>query len=857
MALPPLIAKLGLDLSDFRAALNEARNELTTVGKRIEGLGQSMARGGAVMTAAVTVPLAGLGLKAIETAGSIEQVAIAFDTMLGSAERATKFLAELKEFAIATPFEFKDLVIAAERLLALGFSAEQVIPTLRAVGDATAALGGGAEKIDAITRALGQMLQKGKVSAEEMKQLSEAGIPAWQMLAEAARTSVADMQQRVRTGFVDAAEAVTTILAGMQERFGGLMERQSQTVLGMWSSLKDRIFFLLEEIGKPLLPVALSMIRALTPLLEAVSALAAAFGSLPAPVQTAVIAIAALAAAIGPVVVVAGAVVSSLGTLMSVVGAAGGVIGILTAAVSALGPVLTAVAAGFAAWKLAEWMGLLDPIIGMVKAITRACVEFGGVLLELADVIAGALVRALQLLGKVLHPIVDVIVAFPKLIIEALGKAWNAIADFWANIRGWLGKLPGLSDALKMGLAPAVESVTTVTQKASVATSKATIETGRLTAALATAAEEARHTALEYNDLSETVSRLSRSTAAQELEQQWLNTFRLARRHIEGLTTVIEELPPTITPPLQQVPPLIQANINDAITETTRSAGNLNKVLAETSAEAPSQFGTVASAARSAGEAIKNDYGRAARDTLQQVSTAVTNAAQSIVGMLIGTRKGSILDALKTLGTSIVSALIEPWMSALNSLIESGIKKLISWLSKDLLGAVSHASSAVKSFAQDAAAAIGGVRPTAPAGGAAAAGGAAGIVGAIGAVTGAVFGALSFFQARGQGKTLDLIEENTRFTAIGIVGSVGVIDILHSIENVLWHISDGIWDLLVPPIERIHTLVDLSERSVAALEASARRPSVEVTVQGNIIGNREFIDELAREIGRRLATQAA
>jgi tape measure domain-containing protein len=70
-------------------------------------------------------------------------------------------------------------------MLAMGFSAKEVMPTLTAIGDASSGLGLGAEGLDRITRALGQMRAKGKVSAEEMLQLTEAGVPAWAILSKA------------------------------------------------------------------------------------------------------------------------------------------------------------------------------------------------------------------------------------------------------------------------------------------------------------------------------------------------------------------------------------------------------------------------------------------------------------------------------------------------------------------------------------------------------------------------------------------------------------------------------------------------------------------------------------------------
>ena len=62
----------------------------------------------------------------------------------------------MQEFAAKTPFEFSQVSQAAQKFIAFGFSAEQVIPTLTAVGDAAAGVGLGAEGINRITLALGR-----------------------------------------------------------------------------------------------------------------------------------------------------------------------------------------------------------------------------------------------------------------------------------------------------------------------------------------------------------------------------------------------------------------------------------------------------------------------------------------------------------------------------------------------------------------------------------------------------------------------------------------------------------------------------------------------------------------------------
>lgn len=168
-----------------------------------------------------------------------QQAQIAFSTMLGSGEAAESFLNRLKDFAAKTPFEFPDLLTASQRMLAMGFQSDKVLPTLTAIGDAVAGLGGSSAMVDRVTTALGQMQAKGKASGEEMMQLTEAGIPAWEFLAKAIGVSTADAMKKVTEGAISSDVAITALVDGMNNKFGGLMTQQSATFGGLYSTIKD------------------------------------------------------------------------------------------------------------------------------------------------------------------------------------------------------------------------------------------------------------------------------------------------------------------------------------------------------------------------------------------------------------------------------------------------------------------------------------------------------------------------------------------------------------------------------------------------------------------------------------------
>lgn len=422
-----LVATLKLNADEYMRGIDQAAQGWDEFSSQIEesnrdwsAFASNLVSGGAALTAAITLPLAGVGTAALSMASDFEQAEIAFTTMLGSGEEAKKFLDELKAFAASTPFEFTDLQNAAKRLQALGFEATTVIPIMRTVGDAVAGLGGGAAMIDRITLALGQMQAKGKVSAQEMNQLAEAGIPAWQALADKIGVSIPQAMKMAEQGAISSAEAIPAILGGMAEKFGGLMEQQSQTVAGKFSNLKDQLSFILADLGKALLPFANTVMEMAKPMLEAIQFLVDGFSALPQPVQAGIVAFTALAAAAGPVLLAIGGIITALTSLAPLLGTAG--IGATVAALgTAFGGVALAVAAVVAAFEL--WQ--LEPVQNAVRGLWEAVTGFW---------------------NETLKPFIDTILAGAQafgtfaagVISSGLAAAWEAISGAAEVLWGWL-----------------------------------------------------------------------------------------------------------------------------------------------------------------------------------------------------------------------------------------------------------------------------------------------------------------------------------------------------------------------------------------------------------------------------------
>ena len=241
-----LLVKIGADTSDLRKELNATKRQIKTA---FGSEALDLSKKSLAVLGGIGAGLSALGVASVKAGASLQSTKTAFTNMLGSAEKAQDFLAKMQDFAAKTPFEFSQVSQAAQKFIAFGFSAEQVIPTLTAVGDAAAGVGLGAEGINRITLALGQMAAKSKVQAGEMMQLTETGIPAWKMLADQIGVSVPEAMSMVSKGTIDAATGITALVSGMEQSFGSMMDQQSQTISGTWSTLMDGLEQSAAQVG--------------------------------------------------------------------------------------------------------------------------------------------------------------------------------------------------------------------------------------------------------------------------------------------------------------------------------------------------------------------------------------------------------------------------------------------------------------------------------------------------------------------------------------------------------------------------------------------------------------------------------
>jgi tape measure domain-containing protein len=483
----------------LREVDNQARRSFNEVSRQATqaSVGISAKLGGAL--AAVKTGLAalaigaGVGLAALtgfglKAAAQLEQVQVSFNSLLGSVEVGQAVFKDLQKFSAETPFEFPEVAAAAQKFLAfndaIGMTDAQLRPFLTTLGDITSVTGAGAEGMARVTLALGQIASRGKVSLEEINQISEAlpGFSGVAAIAAATGKTTAQVMQEISSGSLDATTGVAALLQGMQKFPGaaGAMVKQSQTLLGVFSTFKDTLSQTLVTAFEPVIPAIKDSLTQVTPILQdALSGLAPVLGGVLSAVLPLVgQLVQGITPILAPIVEGLGEAFKALGPSLKPLGLA---LGKVVAALAPLFPVIGEVAAALAD-ALVPVIEALAPVIAELAPalvdVVKAFLPLVPVLGELLAALGPVLVPIAQLLAllvsllanKAVAPLIQLLATVIGFLAEAVRQfgvwlqtinwgevasaiggffadAWRHVVDFFEGIGRWFADLPGKARA--------------------------------------------------------------------------------------------------------------------------------------------------------------------------------------------------------------------------------------------------------------------------------------------------------------------------------------------------------------------------------------------------------------------------
>lgn len=202
----------------------------------------------------------GAGIGAITSLGAqAEKTSVAFRVLVGDERKAGELLQQINGFAAATPFSKLDLEGAAQMLLNFGVSSNDVMQRLQQLGDISM---GDSQKLNSLALVFGQVSAAGKMSGQDLMQFINAGFNPLKELQTMTGKSYQDLQDMMSKGKIGV-EAVSSALKHATQEggmFHGMMEEQSKTVSGKWSTAVGLIQQRAVEVYDKLQPFILQAI---------------------------------------------------------------------------------------------------------------------------------------------------------------------------------------------------------------------------------------------------------------------------------------------------------------------------------------------------------------------------------------------------------------------------------------------------------------------------------------------------------------------------------------------------------------------------------------------------------------------
>lgn len=232
-----------------------------------------------------TAALKGLVTDMINVRGEFQKTSIAFETMLGSKEKADALMAQMVETAAKTPFDLQGVTSGAKQLLAYGTSADKVNETLVRLGNIASGL---SIPLGELVYLYGTSMSQGRLFTQDVNQFMGRGIPLVAELSKELGKTESEIRKMVTEGKVGFPELQKVIENMTNEggKFYNLMEMQSTTLSGQISNLGDAWDSMLNSIGEETQGIASITISAVTSIIENYKEVGAIIASLVATYGT-------------------------------------------------------------------------------------------------------------------------------------------------------------------------------------------------------------------------------------------------------------------------------------------------------------------------------------------------------------------------------------------------------------------------------------------------------------------------------------------------------------------------------------------------------------------------------------------
>lgn len=217
--------------------------------------------------------LGGMGLK--ELASRIISVRAEFESMEtslkvllgGNEDRLNNIMGQIKEYALASPLNTKDMVGAVQMMTSFGIEAEKSIDYLKAIGDISM---GDAGKFNSLALAFSQMSSAGKLMGQDLLQMVNQGFNPLEEISRKTGKSIGELKNEMSKGAITSKMVQDAFISATSAggKFYGMSSEGAKTLNGQISMLQESFDNMFNEIGSKGEGVVMSAVKAGTSLVE-------------------------------------------------------------------------------------------------------------------------------------------------------------------------------------------------------------------------------------------------------------------------------------------------------------------------------------------------------------------------------------------------------------------------------------------------------------------------------------------------------------------------------------------------------------------------------------------------------------
>lgn len=267
-----LAFKISLDTEKLKQDVEDVKNMLGGIAVKAEQEGNKMDKAfgklGTAIAGVFTLKGATDFVKqCVNVRGEIEKLSVSFETLLGDKQKADAMMAEIRDYAVKTPLQTGEIASAAQQMLSFNIAAEEVMPTLKAIGDISM---GDSQRFQSLALAFSQMSSTGKLMGQDLLQMINAGFNPLSVISEQTGKSIGVLKDEMSKGAISAETVAKAFKDAASEggKFNGMLETQSHTLKGVLSNLEGAFQDMLSEVGEQLEHPVLDAVDAVTNLMK-------------------------------------------------------------------------------------------------------------------------------------------------------------------------------------------------------------------------------------------------------------------------------------------------------------------------------------------------------------------------------------------------------------------------------------------------------------------------------------------------------------------------------------------------------------------------------------------------------------